>query len=120
LADVDDLSIAAAGESLPPAIPRARGAWSRWLALAGFVVSALSLGWTFWQLERGRSLEEPDIPPLLCGAVVGLATTVLAMIGLRGASRRMKVGLILMGLCALASAGWYLFTAWMVAIFPPC
>jgi hypothetical protein len=117
---MDDTSSAAAEGPLPPAISGARGARSRWLALAGFVSSALFLLWTFWKLGRGRGLVEADIPPLLCGGVVGLATTALAMIGLRGASWRMRCGLILMGLCALAIAGWYLFAAWMIAIFPPC
>ena len=100
-----------------------RGVWSarmRWVALGAFATTAI-LSFVVQQGHgRGHELTESDIPALLVGAVLGLATTVVAAFGFRGTGLRIRIGLILIGLCALGAAGWDLFVAWMIAIFPKC
>ena len=92
----------------------------RWVALGAFVTTAIFSFVVQQGHGRGHELTESDIPALLFGTGLGLATAVVVAFGFRGTGFRIRIGLILMGVCAFGAAGWDLFTAWMVAIFPKC
>jgi hypothetical protein len=89
----------------------------RWLSRTGAVVSAAIAAWFWW---GRRSIEAESIPWMVIGGVVGLAAAVVAAVSLRSASTPVRIGQVLIGLGGLATGGWNLFVAWMVAIFPPC